>query len=177
VSFFDSHKTGVGASLVHLAFGPKHCATCAYWRLALVCTADPSLTFYDRKDLSRGRGVQTDDAPGAMRMQPTCRSPEWKSREMTKSLPNWLTCCPNSASNRKVRAILSSDADDLEARHPVIVRVLRNYRKVMGDRGRSDPGIVQGHRFTLVAKGKSQSRPCVRYLGVDRQGVEPFGAS
>src|ERR1700730_7272478 len=56
----NGDKTGVGASVVHLAFGPIDCAACGYRRLGLVRTADPSVTFYDRKDLGRGRPVQTD---------------------------------------------------------------------------------------------------------------------
>lgn len=58
-----------------------------------------------------------------------------------------------SASTRK-----ASDADDREARHFVVVRILRSDRELIGDRGRGYPRIVQGHPLALVAKGESKGR-------------------
>ncbi len=93
----------------------------------------------------------------------------------------WMCSKPSSkpthvlteiGSNRKVRAILISDADHFKAGHAVVVRILGHDGDVVGNCSRSDPGVVQGHPPTVVAKRQSECCPRVRDLRVDRQRIE-----
>ena len=62
---------------------------------------------------------------------------------------------------RATRGRLTSEFEDLKARHLVVVRVLGRDRKVVCESRGRNPGIIDRHPFPRIAERYAQRRPCV----------------
>src|SRR2546430_831583 len=65
-----------------------------------------------------------------------------------------------------------SDPDDLDTGHVVVVRVLRHDRNAVGDRGSSDPAVVDRGLPPSRLEPGDQKGPCFGHRLIDGEGFE-----
>src|ERR1700683_813404 len=69
---------------------------------------------------------------------------------------------------------VTSDLDDLNIGHGVVIRILSHDRNTMGDGRSRDPAVVDRHLPTCRAKPRDQQRPSFGDGLVDGQRLEPL---